>query len=100
CGWAGGVTGGGGGGCFTGESMFHREADGSKVAFVDLVDRWRSAGGSVVDVQIPTDHLTGLGVVAVGRAEFMALLARVRDDVVCVARDRLPVSRLVGSAVG
>ena len=53
------------GGCFTGESMFHREADGSKVAFVDLADRWRAAGGSMVDVQIPTDHLAGLGVVAV-----------------------------------
>jgi leucyl/phenylalanyl-tRNA--protein transferase len=82
------------GGCFTGESMFHREPDGSKVAFVDLVDRWRAAGGAIVDVQIPTDHLASLGVVAVPRAEFLARLARVRDAPVAVVRDRLPVSRL------
>ena len=60
------------GGCFTGESMFHREPDASKVAFVDLVDRWRDAGGSMVDVQIPTDHLASLGVVGMARAEFLS----------------------------
>lgn len=82
------------GGCFTGESMFHREPDASKVAFVDLVERWASAGGSLVDVQIPTDHLESLGVVAVARSSFLAELARVRDAPVAVARDRLAVSRL------
>jgi leucyl/phenylalanyl-tRNA---protein transferase len=45
------------GGCFTGESMFHRVSDASKVALVELVDRFTSAGGSFVDVQIPTDPL-------------------------------------------
>ncbi|MEA2685077.1 MAG: leucyl/phenylalanyl-tRNA---protein transferase [Actinomycetota bacterium] len=84
------------GGCFTGESMFHREPDASKVAFVDLVRRWGDAGGSLVDVQIPTDHLSSLGVVAVPRAEFLAWLRRVRDTPVGMGRDRLPVSRLVG----
>ena len=82
------------GGCFTGESMFHREPDASKVAFVDLVARWRAAGGSVLDVQLPTDHLVSLGVVDIERARFLDWLARVRDDPVAVARDRLPVSRL------
>jgi len=82
------------GGCFTGESMFHREPDASKVAFVDLVDRWRDAGGSVIDVQMSTDHLATLGVVELARPQFLDWLARVRDDPVRVARDRLPVSRL------
>jgi leucyl/phenylalanyl-tRNA--protein transferase len=82
------------GGCFTGESMFHREPDASKAAFVDLVDRWREAGGAVVDVQIPTDHLVSMGVVGMARAEFLDWLGRVRDDPVGVARDRRPVSRL------
>ncbi len=82
------------GGCFTGESMFHWEADASKVAFVDLVDRWQEAGGSVIDVQLPTAHLVSLGVGDVPRADFLAWLARVRDDPVGVVRDRLPVSRL------
>jgi leucyl/phenylalanyl-tRNA---protein transferase len=88
------------GGCFTGESMFHREPDASKVAFVDLADRWAEAGGSVVDVQIPTDHLVSLGVVAVPRAEFLAVLGRVRDDPVAVVLDRLPVSRLARPRAG
>jgi leucyl/phenylalanyl-tRNA---protein transferase len=83
------------GGCFTGESMFRRQDDASKVAFVDLVDRWREGGGSVVDVQIPTDHLESLGVVGMERSDFLDWLTRVRDDPVAVVRDRLPVSRLV-----
>jgi leucyl/phenylalanyl-tRNA--protein transferase len=86
------------GGCFTGESMFHREPDASKVAFVDLVDRWREAGGALIDVQLPTDHLARLGVVAVGRTEFLAWLEQVRDEAVGVVRDRLPVSRLAPPA--
>ncbi len=85
------------GGCFTGESMFHREPDASKVAFVDLVARWGSAGGVMVDVQIPTDHLVSLGVEEVARPEFLAWLARVRDAPVGVVRDRLPVSRLASA---
>ncbi len=88
------------GGCFTGESMFHREPDASKVAFVDLVDRWRAAGGSLVDVQIPTGHLASLGVVGVARTEYLAWLHQVRDRPVGVARDRLPVSRLAPSPAG
>ncbi len=84
------------GGCFTGESMFNREPDASKVAFVDLVARWRSAGGELVDVQMPTEHLVSLGVVGLARSEFTAWLGRVRDSPVSVARDRLPVSRLAG----
>ncbi|HVF15159.1 MAG TPA: leucyl/phenylalanyl-tRNA--protein transferase [Acidimicrobiales bacterium] len=83
------------GGCFTGESMFHRAPDASKVAFVDLVARWRGAGGAVIDVQIPTDHLVRLGVVDMDRADFLAWMARLRDDPVNIVRDRLPVSRLV-----
>lgn len=88
------------GGCFTGESMFHREPDASKVAFVDLVRRWGEAGGAMVDVQIPTDHLASLGVEAMARPEFLAWLARVRHAPVGVARDRLAVSRLAGSEAG
>jgi len=82
------------GGCFTGESMFHRATDASKAALADLVDRWREAGGAFVDVQLPTGHLTGLGATAMRRAEFLALLAEVVDRHVPVVVDRLPVSRL------
>ena len=83
------------GACFTGESMFHRRPDASKVALVDLGRRWGQAGGQMIDVQLPTDHLRTMGAEDVARAEFLAELAAVRDRVVCVATGPLPVSRLV-----
>ncbi|MGH9190130.1 MAG: leucyl/phenylalanyl-tRNA--protein transferase, partial [Acidimicrobiales bacterium] len=45
------------GSCFTGESMFHREPDASKVALADLAARWAEAGGELIDVQMTTPHL-------------------------------------------
>jgi leucyl/phenylalanyl-tRNA--protein transferase len=84
------------GACFTGESMFHRVSDASKVALVDLVDRWREAGGAFVDVQLPTGHLASLGAVVDPRVEYLYRLHAVRDHHVPVVLDRLPVSRLTG----
>ena len=82
------------GGCFTGESMFHRRTDASKVALVDLAARWRDAGGAFVDVQLPTEHLATMGAVEVPRARFLELLTAVRERTVAVRVDRLPVRRL------
>ncbi len=82
------------GGCFTGESMFHARTDASKAALVDLWRRWTEAGGTVFDVQLPTDHLVRMGAVEMPRDRFLALLASVRDRTVCMRVDRLPVSRL------
>lgn len=82
------------GGCFTGESMFHRATDASKVALVDLVHRWAEAGGALIDVQLPTPHLTSLGGVETDRADFLRSLEAVRDRHVPIVLDRLPVSRL------
>ncbi len=84
------------GGVFAGESMFHRETDASKVAFVELVHRHAEAGGSLVDVQLLTDHLASLGAIAIGRPLFLDLLVEVRDDDVRLVTDRLPVDRLAG----
>ncbi len=80
--------------CFTGESMFHRATNASKVALVDLCHRWAEAGGVLVDVQLPTPHLRSMGANEISREEFLARLAEVRDDVVCMVTDRLPVRRL------
>lgn len=82
------------GGCFTGESMFHRATDASKVALVDLCRRWAEAGGVMIDVQLPTEHLASMGAVEVERDAFLARLAEVRDVLVCMATEELPVSRL------
>ena len=82
------------GGVFTGESMFHRRPDASKVALVDLCERFEEAGGALVDVQITTPHLAGLGAHDVARDEFLELLALHRDDAVDLPTDRRAVSRL------
>jgi leucyl/phenylalanyl-tRNA---protein transferase len=84
------------GGVFTGESMFHRATDASKAALADLADRLLEAGGRLIDVQVVTPHLRSLGARDVPRAEFLALLGRVRDDQVTLAGDRRRVARLVG----
>jgi leucyl/phenylalanyl-tRNA---protein transferase len=90
----GGLYGVGVGGVFTGESMFHLASDASKVALVDLVARLGEAGGCLIDVQMVTPHLASLGARDLPRADFLGLLARVRDQPVRLAGDRLPVARL------
>jgi leucyl/phenylalanyl-tRNA---protein transferase len=82
------------GACFTGESMFHRAPDASKVAVVDLAARLAAVGGACLDVQLPTDHLGSLGAVAVPRERFLAQLRVWRDQPVRLPLDRLPVARL------
>ena len=67
-------------GFFSGESMFHRERDASKVAVVALVERLVKAGGNrLLDVQWLTPHLQSLGVTAIKRREYVARLRRVAD---------------------
>ena len=91
---AGGLYGIGVGGVFTGESMFHLATDASKVALVDLVARLAEAGGRLIDVQMVTPHLASLGARDLPRADFLDLLARVRDRPVRLATGRLQVARL------
>ncbi len=67
------------GAVFTGESMFHRRPDASKVALVALRDRMVDRGLELIDCQLPTDHLMSMGAVAVPRREFLRLLASLRD---------------------
>lgn len=82
------------GAVFTGESMFHRASDASKVALLALLDRFTTAGGVLLDVQLQTPHLASLGAVEVPRAGFLAHLAEHRDRVVRMPVQRAPVSRL------
>lgn len=62
------------GAMFSGESMFHRVTDASKVAFVQLVDFCRRHGLRFIDAQQPTGHLASLGAVPTPRAEFLEML--------------------------
>jgi leucyl/phenylalanyl-tRNA--protein transferase len=72
---AGGLYGVALGACFFGESMFTRAPDASKCAFVDLVRRLTARGCTLIDCQVPTDHLARFGANAVPRERFMRDLA-------------------------
>jgi leucyl/phenylalanyl-tRNA---protein transferase len=96
----GGVYGVQVGGVFTGESMFHRATDASKVALADLCARFRAAGGRVLDVQLTTPHLRSLGAVDVPRETFVRLLTTARDLDVRLATRRRTVDRLVDALRG
>jgi leucyl/phenylalanyl-tRNA--protein transferase len=71
---AGGVYGVAVGGLFAGESMFSRQRDASKVALVHLVDRLRTRGFQLFDIQFRTEHTSTLGAVEVPRAVYLARL--------------------------
>lgn len=72
---AGGLYGVAINGLFSGESMFHRERDASKVALMALVDILDDGQhGRLLDVQWLTDHLASLGAVEVPRSEYLAEL--------------------------
>lgn len=71
---AGGLYGVAIGGLFAGESMFHREADASKVALVGLVEGLRAGGATLLDVQWLTPHLASLGAIELPRAEYLRRL--------------------------
>ena len=73
------------GAVFTGESMFHRRTDASKVALVALRDHMRDKGLELIDCQLPTDHLATMGAVAIPRAEFLDRLATLRTRPVSFA---------------
>jgi len=71
----GGVYGVEVGGLFSGESMFSRADDASKVALVALARFLSQRGVPAIDCQVPNPHLASLGARTVPRLEFLALLA-------------------------
>jgi leucyl/phenylalanyl-tRNA--protein transferase len=79
---------------FSGESMFHVEPDASKVALVDLCARLLAAGVVIVDTQQPTEHLASMGQVVVRRAEYLHVLAQLRDHPVSLPVGPEAVARL------
>jgi leucyl/phenylalanyl-tRNA--protein transferase len=72
----GGVYGLSLGAAFFGESMFSRETDASKVAFVALVRQLERWGIPLVDCQVYTEHLASFGAREWPRGDFLAALHR------------------------
>lgn len=63
------------GGLFAGESMFHLVTDASKIALVALVERLKSAGVILFDIQQLTPHTQSLGAIEIPRAQYLERLA-------------------------
>ena len=82
------------GGVFTGESMFHRVDDASKVALIDTVDRLAEAGGRLLDVQLITAHLERLGAIELPRSVFLEVLDEARSWAVRLPAEERPVAPL------
>ena len=72
---AGGLYGVDAGGVFTGESMFRRAPNASKLALLHLVDHLRARGATWLDCQVMTEHMRALGAREISRAKFLDMLA-------------------------
>ena len=60
---------------FFGESMFSRVSDASKVAFVHLAGQLDTWDFTLIDCQIPSQHLASLGAHEIARDRFLELVA-------------------------
>jgi leucyl/phenylalanyl-tRNA---protein transferase len=70
----GGLYGVTAGGIFTGESMFHRITDASKLCILHLVEHLRARGVTWIDIQQLTPHFALLGAHEISREEFLGRL--------------------------
>ncbi|MEZ5365488.1 MAG: leucyl/phenylalanyl-tRNA--protein transferase [Bryobacterales bacterium] len=70
----GGVYGVATGGCFSGESMFRRDTDASKVALYHLAEHLKARGFLLFDAQVLNPFTERMGAVEISRAEFLARL--------------------------
>ncbi|QOG11785.1 leucyl/phenylalanyl-tRNA--protein transferase [Arcobacter sp. FWKO B] len=61
---------------FCGESMFSLKTDASKVAFYYLVEKLKQNSFSMIDCQIPSDHLKSLGAKTISRNNFLNILKK------------------------
>ncbi|MCB0428881.1 MAG: leucyl/phenylalanyl-tRNA--protein transferase, partial [Flavobacteriales bacterium] len=62
------------GNMFFGESMFALRSNASKYGFITLVAVLKEKGFTLIDCQVPTEHLASLGARPIARKEFMGLL--------------------------
>jgi len=62
------------GGLFSGESMFYRVPNSSKVAFAHLIGQLDAIGTTLIDCQVPNDHTARLGAVCIARRDYLARL--------------------------
>ena len=64
------------GAAFCGESMFSRERDASKIAFLYLVHRLKQGGFDFIDAQFYNEHLAQFGLESMDDEDYQVLLRR------------------------
>ena len=64
------------GNIFFGESMFSKESNASKFAFVNYVRQLQKENVALIDCQVYTKHLESLGAGMIRRTKFMELLTK------------------------
>jgi len=65
------------GGMFFGESMFYKESNASKVAFISLAKKmFEHCPNALIDAQVPSRHLKNLGGYELSRAKYLAKLKK------------------------
>lgn len=67
---------------FCGESMFHRETNCSKLAFVALNQLLSNNGYQMIDCQMQNSHLKSMGVKEMSRIDFLSHLEIYKDKAV------------------
>jgi len=73
---AGGLYGVSLGGMFFGESMFSRESNASKAAFIVLAHNLVNLGFDLIDSQVHTDHMESLGAFEMDRDIFLEIVKK------------------------
>ncbi|NOX82695.1 MAG: leucyl/phenylalanyl-tRNA--protein transferase [Alphaproteobacteria bacterium] len=93
---AGGLYGVEMGAAFCGESMFTRETDASKIAFVYLIARLKLGGFDFIDAQFTNEHLEQFGLIGVPDSVYQRMLAKALSSQAdfFAAPDQLSASRV------
>lgn len=68
------------GNVFFGESMFSKESNASKFAFINYVQQLKKENVALIDCQVYTEHLERLGASMIPRTVFVELLNRLIPD--------------------
>ncbi len=66
--------------CFFGESMFSKQTNASKFAFIAIAKHLQHWGYNLFDCQVPNPHLESLGATALPRKDFLSILAENIDQ--------------------
>lgn len=62
--------------CFFGESMFSKHSNASKFAFIQYVKLLKQEGVQLIDCQVYTEHLEGLGARMIPRTDFIQRISK------------------------